>query len=91
MKRVFFGVICFVVFAFGGLVVGGAIAGAIAGSKVKAVGLADGFAKGEQVGYAAGAEFGQKYGGIVLIGALVLSVIGTATGFLPGTKRKPSK
>jgi len=26
----------------------------------------------------------------VLIGALVLSVVGTATGFLPGTK-KPSK
>jgi hypothetical protein len=91
MKRIVFGVIWFVVFWFGGLVLGGTIVGAIAGSRVKASSVTDGYAKGHQVGQAAGAEFGQKYGVAIFIGALVLSIGGAAIGLLPGTKKKQPK
>jgi hypothetical protein len=91
MKRIVFGIIWFVVISLVGLVGGGAVAGAIVGSKVAASSFSEGYAKGEQVGHAAGAEFGQKYGGLVLLGALVVSIVGTGTGILPGTKRKSSE
>lgn len=89
MKRIVFGIVWFVVFWFGGLVIGGAVAGGIAGAKVQPGSLSEGFDKGKEVGHAAGAEFGQKYGGHMLIGALVLAIGGTAFGVLPGTKKKP--
>jgi hypothetical protein len=91
VKRIVFGMIWFVVIWFGGLVLGGSIAGAIAGSQVKATNITDGYAKGQQVGQVAGAEFGQKYGVAIFIGALVLSIGGTAIGLLPGTKKKQPK
>lgn len=88
MKRIVFGVVWFVALSLAGLIGGGAIAGAIAGSKVSATNFSDGYAKGEEVGHVAGAKFGQKYGSVILLGALVLSVAGTAAGVLPGTKKK---
>ena len=91
MKRFVFGVVWFVVFWFGGLVLGGSIAGAIAGSQVKASSMSDGYAKGQRVGEEAGAAFGQKFGVAIFIGALVLSIGGTAIGLLPGTKKKQPK
>lgn len=91
MKRILFGVVWFLVFGFGGLVVGGAIAGAIAGSQVEATSLSDAGTKGEKAGRAAGAEFGRKYSGVVWLGALVLVIAGTAAGVLPGTKKKASE
>ena len=91
MKRFAFGFVWFVVLSLAGFIGGGAIAGVIAGSKVNAAGFSEGYAKGERVGHAAGAEFGRKYGGIVLLGALAVSIVGTATGVLPGTKKKSSE
>ncbi|MET0332910.1 MAG: hypothetical protein ABW190_01460 [Rhizobacter sp.] len=89
MKRIFFGIVWFLVLGFGGLVLGGAVVGAMAGSQVNATNMSDGYTKGQQAGEVAGAEFGRKYAGVILIGALVISVVGTATGVLPGTKKKP--
>lgn len=90
MKRILIAFVWFVVFGFGGLVLGGAVAGAIAGSQVDATTFAEAGTKGEKAGRAAGAEFGRKYGGIVWLGALVLVIAGAATGVLPGTAKKPS-
>lgn len=88
MKRYVFGVIWFIVFSFGGLFLGGAIVGGIAGAQVEAGGISEAAAKGHQAGHAAGAEFGRKYSGLIFLGALVLAVAGTATGVLPGTRKK---
>ena len=91
MKRIFFGIVWFVIISLGCLIGGGAIAGAIAGSEVTAGSVQEGYAKGQQVGQVAGAEFGRKYSGLIFLGALVASIAGTATGVLPGTKRKSSE
>lgn len=92
MKRILFGIIWFVVLTLVGFIGGGAIAGAIAGSQISATSFSEGAAKGGQVGRVAGAKFGQKYGGLVILGVLVVSIVGTATGVLPGTKKKtPNK
>lgn len=91
MKRIVFGVLWFLFLSFAGVVVGSAIAGAVAGSKVTAGSTSEGYAKGQHAGQAAGAEFGQKYTGVILLGALVVSVAGTITGILPGTRKKSSK
>ena len=88
MKRIVFGILWFVVFSFGGLILGSGIAGGIAGSKTQATSAAEGYEQGKELGTVAGREFGQKYGTAIFIGALVLSVAGTATGFLPGTKSR---
>jgi hypothetical protein len=88
MKRVIFGILWFVVFVFGGFFLGGGISGGIAGSKVQATSISEGYPKGKEAGAVAGAEFGRKYGNAIFLGALVLSVVGTATGFLPGTKSR---
>lgn len=88
MKRVFFGFVWFVFLAFGGIVIGSAIAGGIAGAQVEAQSVGDAYKKGEAVGSAAGAEFGSKYGNMILLGSLALSIVGTGTGVLPGTKAR---
>lgn len=88
MKRILFAVVWFVVFAFGGLILGSVVAGAIAGSQVNATTVSEGYAKGQLAGEAAGAEFGRKYSGAILLGALVISIAGTAVGVLPGTKKR---
>jgi hypothetical protein len=89
MKRIIFGVIWFFALFFGSFAVGGAIVGTIAGSGIEATNMSERFAKAQQAGEAAGAKFGQEYGGVILAGALVVSVFGTVFGVLPGTKKKP--
>lgn len=91
MKRILIGVVWFLVFGFGGLVIGGAIAGAIAGSQVEASSISEASTKGETAGRAAGAEFGKKYAGVMWLGALVLVIAGSAAGVLPGTGKKSSE
>jgi len=71
-----------------GLIIGSGIAGGIAGSKTQATSATEGYVQGKELGTVAGAEFGRKYGNAIFIGALVLSVAGTATGYLPGTKSR---
>ncbi|MFG6413142.1 hypothetical protein ACG02S_04445 [Roseateles sp. DC23W] len=89
MKRTIFGIVWFVVFWFGSVIIGGAIAGGIAGAQVKPSSLSEGFDLGKEAGHTAGAEFAQKYSSHLLIGALILAIGGTALGVLPGTKKKP--
>jgi hypothetical protein len=88
MKRFAFGVLWFLVVWFGMLIVGGAIAGGLAGSNVDATSVTEAYSKGQEVGAVAGAEFGKKYSGIILLGALAISIGGTVFGVLPGTKSR---
>jgi hypothetical protein len=88
MKRIFFGFVWFVVLSLGGLVLGGAIVGGIAGANVGSKNFSEAVSKGHDAGHAAGSEFGRKYGGVIILGALALSIVGTATGVLPGTKKR---
>ena len=84
MRRIIFGIIWFflIFFTISGL--GGAIVGGIAGSKTR---------DPQQVYLAAqgaGYEFGKNFGGLILLTSLITAVAGSATGILPGTKKKNS-
>lgn len=90
------GVVWFFVLWFGTLVVGGAISGVVYSAKAPIpekipATMAGAFEHGQQMGRQAGFEFGARYGGIILLGALLVSIVGTATGKLPGTKPKKHK
>lgn len=80
MKRVIFGIVWFVVLWFGILIGGSAVVGGVAASKVQ------GQQQGASAGERAGREFGERYGAVILFGALAVAVVGSAAGVLPGTK-----
>ncbi len=84
MRRLVMGVVWFVVLYFGILGAGGAIVGSMTGGGGKNL------THGSQAGSAAGEAFTRKYGTMVLLVALGGAVLGTATGRLPGTRRKKS-
>lgn len=86
MKRALFGLIWFFAFAIGGIATMGAVAGYTAANTTKA----SNFSEGARAGDAAGRHVGAKYGGFVILGALVLAVIGAAARVLPGTKGRIS-
>jgi len=83
MKRVLVGVVWFVVLSLLGLAGTGAVASVKAYHKAHEAGLSDGFLHGA----GAGGEMRRKYGTVLLLGALVLSIVGSATGSLPGARR----
>jgi len=84
MKRFVIGVgWCFLIW-LGSLMVAGGVLGAIAGAS------AGDPTTGAQAGQRVGAEFGRHYGSLLLLGSIAVSVIGTATGWLPGTRREAS-
>jgi hypothetical protein len=91
MKRAFFGFLWFIVFAFGSLTIGGAVAGGMASANldVKSKNFSDAYSAGHQAGQGAGAEFAAHYAGKILLAALFLSIAGTVFGVLPGTKKRP--
>lgn len=79
-KRILLGVVWFVVLYMGACMITGAIAGAIAGSQDPANASTAGYQAGQQVVIALRGYF--------LLGALLLSIIGTSLGILPGTRKK---
>jgi len=84
MKRFVIGVgWCFLIW-LGSLVVAGAVLGALAGAS------AGDPITSAQAGQRVGAEFGAHYGPLFLLGSIAVSVIGTATGWLPGTRPEAS-
>jgi hypothetical protein len=93
MKRVGFGILWFMALWIGTGALGGGIAGALAQARTPppatdARSLSEGFSRGYDVGRVAGREFARRYGSLIFVGALVVSILGTATGVLPGTRRK---
>lgn len=81
MKRLAFGFLWFVVFLVVGMLVLGIVAAPDTSGYNEAV-------QSYEAGYAAGHEAGQRYGKIIILGALVLSALGTFLGWLPGTRRR---
>jgi len=95
MRRFLFGFLWFIVLWVGSISVTGAVLGGIAGWRV-AVGpnppssASEGFRKSFDAGHSLGRDFGRKYRAPFALGALAISIGGTAFGILPGTKRKPA-
>ncbi len=79
MRKFFFGLVWFLVIAFGMLMAGGFVAGFQAA-------LSDP-ASTADAGAAAGQAFAQHYGGRIFVAALIISIVGSAFGWLPGTRR----
>ncbi len=91
VKRVAVGV----VWCFGLWLAFSAILGAIAGYQTTRPGLgqakSDQFAtvtQGYTAGREAGVKMGREFGGRLLLGAAVISFVGTALGILPGTRSR---
>lgn len=92
VKKVAFGILWFVVLWIGADAIGGGIVGFGASRASPDVANAktasERSSRGYDVGRVAGEEFDRKYGALILSGALLVSIIGTATNTLPGTRRK---
>ncbi len=82
IRKILFGFLWFVVIFVVSYLIGGFIYAVATG-----VAASGSF----QAGRTAGIAFRQTYGNYFLIGALVLAIIGSAAGLLPGTKKKPRK
>jgi hypothetical protein len=83
MRKIAFGFLWFIALWFGALMLGGAIFGSLAAS-----GASD-TAQAMELSRKAGEQFGIRYSGLILVVALLVSVIGSWTGKLPGTATKP--
>ena len=80
--RIFMGIVWFVIFC----ILAVFIAGYVIGSKAPEEGMQKGFDEGYN--HPTAIEFSKKYSGTIVIGSLILSVLGTATGILPGTRKR---
>jgi hypothetical protein len=80
VRKICFGFVWFLILILGTLILGGGVVGAIAGVNDPA----NSFAAGQ----AAGQAFGQAYGGMIFLASLIIAVIGSIFGWLPGTKSK---
>ena len=92
VKKVGCGILWVVVLWIGAGAIGGGIVGFVASRASPDVANAktasERSSRGYDVGRVAGEEFDRKYGSLILSGALLVSIIGTATNTLPGTRRK---
>ena len=61
--------------------------GVIAARQVGAKTFSEGFASGQEVGE----DLGRKSGRYFLVGGLLISIVGTVTGALPGTRRRSER
>lgn len=80
MKKFGFGLLWFLALSMGTLMIGGMIAGGIAGVNDPANGTA--------AGEVAGQAFGKQYAGMIFLASLIVATLGSALGWLPGTKTK---
>ncbi len=78
VKKIGFGVLWFLALSMGTLLLGGMVVGAIAGANDPA--------NAEAAGRAAGEAFGQNNTGIIFLSSLIISIVGSFKGWLPGTK-----
>jgi hypothetical protein len=87
MKRIFFGFCWFLFFWLGVGAIWAGVMGAIASRQAGATTFSEGSAVGQKVGE----DLGRKYGRYFLVGGLLVSVLGTATGTLPGTRGRKER
>ena len=90
MRRMAVGLVWFVGLYLGALFVGGAIVGFQAATEIdhrSVASVSDGYNKGHDAGKQAGEKFGAQYGGAIFLSCLIVSIVGTATGYLPGTEK----
>ncbi|HWO89487.1 MAG TPA: hypothetical protein VNL98_10095 [Gemmatimonadales bacterium] len=85
MRRVAFGFLWLIVLYEVPLILGGSVAGAIATSS-RHGNFSDGYALGQQ----AGRPFGEHWGGLIFLAALVVTLVGTMGRWLPGTRVRAS-
>jgi hypothetical protein len=78
MKKFGFGVLWFLALSMGCLMVGGMVVSAMAGINDPVNASAS--------GEAAGTAFGREYAGIIYLVSLIIAVLGSIKGWLPGTK-----
>lgn len=80
MKRFFIGLGWFVIIYIVGSFMIGVVLGAIAGSQASTP------AAGAEAGRQSSIDFFHKYGLLFFLGSVIVSIVGTATGWLPFTK-----
>jgi hypothetical protein len=80
MKRFLVGAGWCMVIWMGTVILGGIVIGAVAGFTIADPAAA------AQAGEQAGAEFGSRWGNIILLAAIAISTVGTMGGWLPGTR-----
>jgi amino acid transporter len=82
-KTILFGLLWFVVIYFVLCVIIGGVAGYSAGSHYP-----DSSEAGIEAARMAGYRVGRQYGLLILVGAALLSAMGSVAGVLPGTKQR---
>ncbi len=82
MRKLIIGVIWFIVIWFGVIFIAGGIVGFMAGAKTANSEM------GAIAGRAAARAFMARSSGIIFIGSVLIAIVGTVAGVLPGTKTK---
>jgi uncharacterized membrane protein len=81
MRIIFMGLIWFIFFCLLSIFIAAYVISTNAPEEERQRGFAGGYNS------ETAAESSKKYGGTIVIGSLIVSTLGTATGVLPGTKR----
>lgn len=90
LRRLTFGCFWFAVFWVALNVIGGGIATSIAGTRPPpdAASVKKNYSYAPEIDPSASAEFRERYGFYVILGAVGLAAVGTVAGVLPGTRRR---
>lgn len=90
LRRVAFGCFWFAAFWVALNVIGGGIATSIAGTRPPpdTASVKKNYSHAPEIDPSASAEFRERYGFYVILGAVALATAGTLAGVLPGTRRR---